>query len=72
LLDIIDEKVTHIVMDDRDLTRLSEIRKQAKKLYAKPPHLSKHIVSKAWVEESVESHEGTLYWYRHLNYYRFG
>jgi len=55
--DTIDQSVTHVVVNRADLSRIREIRAQAKSLLAKPPHLAKHIVSMSWVTESANCHE---------------
>jgi len=49
--------VTHVVMDKSDKTRLTEIRAQLSRVFQDPPHRAKYVVSKAWVEESVNQHE---------------
>lgn len=57
IADRITEEVTHIIMDQRDLSRLPEIRSELKRNLAIPPHLAKHVVGKEWVEESCLLHE---------------
>jgi hypothetical protein len=47
----LDEAVTHVVFDERDLSRLSELRAVERK------HKKKHyFVTSSWVEDSIDDH----------------
>jgi hypothetical protein len=46
----ISSSVTHIIMDVKDLSRWSEIRKL-------DIHKTIHIVNQDWIEESISCHE---------------
>eukprot|EP00026_Physarum_polycephalum_P001548 Phypoly_transcript_01550.p1 GENE.Phypoly_transcript_01550~~Phypoly_transcript_01550.p1 ORF type:complete len:948 (+),score=159.21 Phypoly_transcript_01550:87-2930(+) len=53
----ITQLTTHIVVDKTNLSRLSEIKSIVLRYLHMPPNLSKYVVSREWVEESVTQQE---------------
>lgn len=53
----IDWTVTHIIMDLDDLSRFKTIRGMMRQVLEKKPQCGIHLISKEWVEESVQLRE---------------
>ncbi len=53
----LDARVSHVVLDPGDLSRLSDIRKEVNRLLHEDSSFAKHVVTKHWIEESAAAHE---------------
>eukprot|EP00727_Mastigamoeba_balamuthi_P008071 m51a1_g3885 putative dna ligase 4 (896) ;mRNA; r:52842-56103 len=57
VVDEVTPETTHIVVDARDTSRVRVLEALAARARQEPPHSAKHIVEKAWVEESARLQE---------------